>query len=392
MAFPVSKEEKTIVRANLATLSQQPWGKSLAPAGMQRLRYMMNGHESACAFRFPEDLGDGLPGMKTHTERSRPIPLELTQKVDRLDPAQTLLLGTNTHMGLTSDVRLPLNDRLLHMYVVGQTGTGKSTLLKTMLISDMEAGRGCALIDPHGDLYEEMLGLIPPERVKDVILLDPSDMKFPFGMNLLEANTWEEQHFVVREMQAIFRRLLEDQYGRMAQEYTGPIFYQHMQMNMLLAMSDFDNPGTLLQFYEIYQSQNYWKRWIPLRVDDPQLKLWVENYLPNNNYTERARGGEATMGEYLSSKFTDFIFDPRLRNIFGQPRSTIDFNQAMNQGKILLINLAKGLLGEANSRFLGLVLMAISQFVVGMILDHSSMTYTQVLKTFLFAPVNRSTS
>ena len=358
VAFPVSKEDKNIVRANLATLSQQSWGKSLAPVGMQRLRYMMNGHESACAFRFPEDVGDGLPGMKTHTERSRPIPLELTQKVDRLDPAQTLLLGTNTHMGLTSDVRLPLNDRLLHMYVVGQTGTGKSTLLKTMLISDMEAGRGCALIDPHGDLYEEMLGLIPPERVKDVILLDPSDMKFPFGMNLLEANTWEEQHFVVREMQAIMRRLLAEDYGRFGAEFAGPVFYQHMQMNMLLVMSDPEYPGTLLDFYEVYQSSDYWKRWIPLKTEDPQLKMWVENTLSHMDYTRRYESGHSTWGEYLSSKFMDFIFDPRLRLIFGQSESTFDLQEIMNDGKILLVNLAKGLLGEANSRFLGLILMA----------------------------------
>jgi len=358
VAFPVSKEDKNIVRANLATLSQQSWGKSLAPVGMQRLRYMMNGHESACAFRFPEDVGDGLPGMKTHTERSRPIPLELTQKVDRLDPAQTLLLGTNTHMGLTSDVRLPLNDRLLHMYVVGQTGTGKSTLLKTMLISDMEAGRGCALIDPHGDLYEEMLGLIPPERVKDVILLDPSDMKFPFGMNLLEANTWEEQHFVVREMQAIMRRLLAEDYGRFGAEFAGPVFYQHMQMNMLLVMSDPEHPGTLLDFYEVYQSSDYWKRWIPLKTEDPQLKMWVENTLSHMDYTRRYESGHSTWGEYLSSKFMDFIFDPRLRLIFGQPESTFNLQEIMNDGKILLVNLAKGLLGEANSRFLGLILMA----------------------------------
>lgn len=357
-AFPVSKEDKLLLRNNLATLSQQPWGDSLAPAGLRRLRYLMNGHESACAFRFPEDTGDGLPGMQTHTERSRPIPLELTQKVDRLDPAQTLLLGSNTHMGLTNDVRMPINDRLLHTYVVGQTGTGKSTLLKTMLISDMEAGRGCALIDPHGDLYEEMLGLIPPERIQDVILLDPSDMKFPFGMNLLQAETWEEQHFVVREMQAIMRRLLAEDYGKYGAEFAGPVFYQHMQMNMLLVMSDPEHPGTLLDFYEVYQSSDYWKRWIPLKTEDTQLKVWVESTLAHIDYTRRYEAGHSTWGEYLSSKFMDFIFDPRLRLIFGQSESTFDLQEIMNDGKILLVNLAKGLLGEANSRFLGLILMA----------------------------------
>lgn len=356
--IPLTREEKEIVRDNLSTLSQQPWGQTLAPADAKRLRYLMNGHESACAFRFPEDTGEGLPGIKTHTQRSRPIPLELTEKLDRLDASQTLLMGTNSYMGLTNDIRLPLNDRLLHMYVVGQTGTGKSTLLKTMLLSDMEAGRGCALIDPHGDLYEEMLGLVPPMRVNDVILLDPSDMKFPFGMNLLEADTWEERQFVVREMQAIMRRLMLEDYGRYGQEFAGPVFYQHMAMNMLLVMSDPEHPGTLLDFYEVYQSNDYWKRWIPLKTEDPQLKTWVENILSRMDYLRRSDTGHSTWGEYLSSKFMDFVFDPRLRLIFGQPQSTFNLQEIMNDGKILFINLAKGLLGEANSRFLGLILMA----------------------------------
>jgi hypothetical protein len=299
-----------------------------------------------------------VAGVNVHMQRTRPVPNALLQTTNQLGQDPGLFIGTNNYLGIPQKVYLPNADRLTHMYIVGQTGTGKSTLLKTMVLSDIYAGRGCVLIDPHGDLFEELLGLIPPERMEDVILIDPSDLEYPIGLNLLEVKNSHERIFVVREIQAIFRRLLEDQYGRMAQEYTGPIFYQHMQMNILLAMSDVDQPGTLLQFYQIYQSKNYWKRWIPLKVDDPQLTLWVENYLSNNNYTDRARGGEATMGEYLSSKFTDFIFDPRLRNIFGQPKSTVNIQQAMDEGKILLINLAKGLLGEANSRFLGLILMA----------------------------------
>lgn len=356
--FPATKEEKAVARKNLATLGQTPWGKTLAPDALARLRYLVNGHEAACAFRFPEDNGDGLPGLKTHTERSRPIPPELISRVEKLDPSQTLLLGTNTYMGMTNDVRIPFKERLTHMYVVGQTGTGKSTLLKTMLLSDMQAGRGCALIDPHGDLYEEMLALIPPERVNDVVLIDPSDTAFPIGMNLLEANNWEEKHFVVREMQAIMKRLIEDQYQRTVGDYAGPSFFHHMQMNMLLTMSDPDNPGTLLDFYEIYQTKDYWKRWIPLKVEDEHLKIWIDTTLKNNNYSQPGSGGYISTGDYYSSKFMDFVFDPRLRCIFGQPKSTFNLQEIMNGGKILLVNLAKGLLGEANSRFLGLILMA----------------------------------
>ena len=131
--FP-HKDEKTIARRNLAALTQEPWGSTLAPAGMARLRYMMNGHEAACAFRFPQDDGSGLPGLKTHYQRSRPVPSELISKVAKLPSEQTLLMGTNTHMGITNEVRFSLKERLMHMYLVGQTGTGKTTLMKTMLI------------------------------------------------------------------------------------------------------------------------------------------------------------------------------------------------------------------------------------------------------------------
>ena len=192
-----------------------------------------------------------------------------------------------------------------------------------------------------------------------MVLFDPSDMNFPVGLNLLAAGTWEEAHFVVREMQAIMRRLIEDQYTvRSASEYAGPSFYKHLQMNMLLVMSDPENPGTLLDYYEIYQTPDYWKKWIPLKVQDKQLESWVNGELKNNGYFEQPRGGYISTADHYSSKFTDFVFDPRLRCIFGQARSKINFQEIINDGKILLVNLAKGLLGEANANFLGLILMA----------------------------------
>lgn len=358
IAVPTTPDEKSVARNNSHFLEQNEWGKRISADHLFRLRYMMAGQEAANAFRFPEENGNGLPGIPVHTQRTRQLPHDLFLDPKRSDPTQQLFLGSNTYLGIPQEVHIPVKDRLTHMYLVGQTGTGKSTLLKTMILSDITAGRGCALIDPHGDLFEELLGLIPPDRIEDVVIVDPSDIDYPIGLNLLQANNNDERHFVVREMQAIMRRLVEDQYGQIGKDYIGPFFFQHMQMNMLLAMSDFDHPGTLLQFYQIYHSASYWKRWIPLKIDDPILTGWVNSFLANNNYTEKAKAGDASTGEYLSNKFTDFVFDPRLRGIFGQPKSTIDFQLAMNEGKIILINLAKGLLGEANSRFLGFILMA----------------------------------
>jgi hypothetical protein len=268
-----------------------------------------------------------------------------------------LPLGENRYLGIPQPVYLTERDRRRHLYVVGQTGTGKTTLLKQMVLADMEAGRGLAVIDPYGDLFEELVALVPATRREDIVILDPADTDYPVGLNMLECADGTERHTVVREMRAIMQRLLEDQYQYHAAEFAGPVFYQHMQMNMLLAMSNVDDPGTLLEFYEIFRHERCWRRWLPLKWRDAQLQRWVEKTLPGLDYTKRYSEGQS-WGEYLSSKFDDFVFDPKLRFIFGQKRSTLDLSEIMNTGKILLVNLAKGILTEANARFLGMVLLA----------------------------------
>lgn len=355
---PESDQDWQTARQNQEFLTQGNWGKSISPENAHRLRFLLDGYEASSAFRFPKDSTDGLAGMEVHSRRIRPLPREVAQLSLQSNDTDLLPLGENDYLGLSQPVHIPDKDRATHMYVVGQTGTGKTTLLKNMILSDMQAGRGLAVIDPHGDLFEELLCIIPPERQKDVVIFDPTDTEFPVGFNLLECATDDQRQIVVREMRSIMRRFIEDMYKHMAVEYTGPVFYQHMQMNMLLAMSDTQNPGTLLEFYQIYQSRNYWKRWLPLKWEDEQLRRWVNVVLPYMDYTDRRNPQEASFGDYLSSKFVDFIFDPRLRLIFGQQRSTINLGNIMNEGKILLVNLAKGLIGEANAQFLGLILMA----------------------------------
>ena len=355
--FPDTPQSVACARENLRTLDFMPWGASSAPKQLGRLRHLVDSGEAAAAFRFPLATSGGLDGIEVHASRFRPQPLELAQ-INSRPQKQRLLLGENISLGMRQTVSIAERDRRQHTYVVGQTGTGKTSLLRTMILSDMDAGKGVAVLDPHGDLFRELLLRVPKRRQKDVIVFDPTDRESAVGLNLLQCQNEDERHFVVREMRAIMERLLDDQYHHKAAEYTGPIFYQHMQMNMLLAMSDPKEPGTLLEFYEIYQQKNYWKRWLPLKWDDAQLLRWVRNNLPSIDYLRRSGSSEVTLGEYLSSKFDDFVFDPRLRMIFGQKHSTIDLRKIMDEGKILLVNLAKGELSEPNSRFLGMALMA----------------------------------
>lgn len=355
VASPHTVEEAERVRLNAHFLTVRPWNHSQSPVALVRLRRLVNAHEAAGAFRFPVALADPLPGIEVQLSRCRPLPLGIASL--RCSSSDRLLIGEHRYLGPSERVFLTEQDRRHHAYIVGQTGVGKSTLLKTMILSDMAAGRGIVVIDPHGDLFEELLHAVPGSRLDDLVILDPTDTEYPVGLNLLECPEEEQRHFVVREMRAIMERLIRDQYDRSASEVAGPAFYQHMQMNMLLTMSNPEDPGTLLEFYEIFQHEDYWKRWLPLRWKEPQLERWAEKNLPRIDYTQRCQE-TLTWGEYLSSKFDDFVFDPKLRRLFGQKRSTIDLRQIMDSGKILLVNLAKGELSESNARFLGMVLMA----------------------------------
>lgn len=335
----------------LSRLESLPAAES--PGDLARLPWLVDGHEAATAFRLPIATRDGLPGLLVRSARRRPIPREVALHA----PEGGVHLGESRQLDYGQPVFVSEHDRRQHMYVVGQTGTGKTTLLKHMILDDICAGRGLAVIDPHGDLFEELLASIPVERWDDVVVLDPTDADNPVAFNLLQCGAAEDRHVVVREMHAIMSRLLHDQYGGYSQEFAGPVFYQHMQMNMLLAMSDPSHPGTLLQFYEIYRTPDFYKRWVPPVWSDPMLERWIASSLAGVDYHARDRGN-ASLGEFLSSKFDDFIFDPMLRRMFGQSRSTIDLLDIMDSGKILLVNLAKGQLTEQNSRFLGMVIMA----------------------------------
>ncbi len=352
---PSNDKEWEAARNNLWNIAFHSWGKSYAPPDLQRLRRMVDATEAAAAFRLPYMPPRGLPGLTSQNARVLPLPREMALLSNKQDEKPLLFLGNNHYMGSITPVLMHEHDRLQHMYVMGQTGTGKSTFLKNMILSDMQANHGVIVVDPHGDLFTELLDIVPRARWKDVVIFDPTDTDYPVGLNMLNARDDTQRHFVVREMKAIMERLLADQYGGYSKEFAGPVFFQHMQMNMLLAMSNPDDPGTLLEFHQIFRSEDYWKRWLPLRWKDPMLENWVENILPVTDYTNIEEN--TSMGGYVGSKFDDFVFDPMLRNIFGQ-KTSLDLDAVLNDGKILLVNLAKGDLTEANARFLGMTLMA----------------------------------
>ncbi len=350
-----SKPDLTKARRAFSDLQVEPLGDSLAPAPLRRIRHLVDAAEAVCAFRFPVPTLDGMPGLAVRTARARPLPAELAAISER---ATSQPVGECVSYGVTRPVHWSEPDRQNHAYIVGQTGTGKTTLLRSMIAADMQRGAGMLVIDPHGDLFHDLLGLIPEDRIKDVVVLDPTDRDHVVGLNLLECAREEEMHFIAKEIGSIIQRLILDKHGPGAAEWMGPIFSTHMQMNLLLAMSNPADPGTLVEYHEIFNGGEFWKRWLPLQSSDPKLSRWVEQTLPKTDYLKRGTDNNISLGEWISTKFDDFVFDPRMRNIFGQKRSTINLRQIMDDGKILLVNLAKGQLTELNAHFLGMVLLA----------------------------------
>jgi len=353
--IPLTTRDRQKAVGNMMTLSQDYWNKTRINPVLQRFRFLFDGNEAVSAFYLPINAEEDLPGVETFHLKERPIPRAMMAL--REQQQKTIRLGVNHYYGFEQDVIISEEARRQHAYIVGQTGTGKTTLLKTMILSDLKAGHGLAVIDPHGEFYQDLLEIIPKDREEDVVLFNPSDTDYPVGFNLLEFSDEEERVSVIKEMRAVLKRYISEYFNYSSGDYAGAVFFQHMQNNMMLAASDLENPGTIIQVNNIFMQRDFWKRWLPLKWENPALQNWVDNYLSNTDYFARARDG-IVPGDYFSSKLADFTNDPRVSLIFGQPFSTIDLEDIIENKKILLINLSKGLLGEANSNMLGMILIA----------------------------------
>lgn len=236
-------------------------------------------------------------------------------------------------------------DRRRHFYFIGQTGTGKSTLLREMIRQDIESGEGVAVIDPHGELIDHVLSYVPKSRVDDVVLFEPFDMERPMGLNMLEYETPEQKDFAVQEMIAIFYKLFPP-------EIIGPMFEHYMRNAMLALMADKDNPGTLVEIPKMFTDNVFLQQRLA-KVTDPVVKsFWLKEWAQTTGNTR------SDMLGYVVSKVGRFIENEMMRNIIGQSHSGFDLSKIMDEKKIFLANLSKGLTGEVNSELLGLILVS----------------------------------
>jgi hypothetical protein len=299
---------------------------------------LLNSEELTSIYHIPA-VGVETPKVTWITSKTSHPPVDL--------PKEGLLLGKNIYRGEEVEIRVTEEDRRRHMYFIGQTGTGKSSLMKKMIQEDLQAGHGLALLDPNGDFAVEVLGMIPEHRMQDVIYFNPADINYPMGLNILEARTHEEKDFLIQEMISIFYKLVSDP------SMIGPIFEHNMRMAMSALMSDVNNPRTLVEIPLMFTDEGF-RRQVLLTVDDPVIRHFWEKEFPA---TQKGSQAGDTLG-YLLSKLGRFIENEMVRNIIGQSRSAFDFQDIMNSGKILIGNLSKGGLGEQNSNLLGMLLVS----------------------------------
>ncbi|HAU99525.1 MAG: hypothetical protein UX04_C0005G0013 [Microgenomates group bacterium GW2011_GWF2_45_18] len=297
---------------------------------------ILNAEELATIIHFPNKT------VETHhihwlKAKNAPAPASIS--------TSGLFLGKSTYRGSVREVYISEKDRQRHMYIVGKTGTGKSEFLKDQILQDIRNGKGVAVIDPHGELVEDVLALMPPDRAEDVIYFNPSVVDRPMGLNMMEAETEEQMHFVASSIIALMYKL----YDPHKTGIIGPRFEHAIRNAMLTIMAE---PGsTFVELVRCLTDQKYVQELLP-KVKDPVVRrYWTDQIAQTSDFHK------SEVLDYIVSKFGRFITNKTMRNIIGQSKSAFNFREVMDTGKILLVNLSKGALGEEDSKFLGLILV-----------------------------------
>jgi hypothetical protein len=258
----------------------------------------------------------------------------------------TIWIGNNIFRGKKKIICFKRDDRRRHSYILGQTGTGKSWLMKRMILQDIYNGDGVCFIDPHGQAAEDILELIPPERAEDVIYFNAGDFERPFGLNIMEFYNEQHKHQIVNSFIALLIRLFDPH----NQGYVGPAMQQAVRNSMLTAMSK--EGSTLIEVVRMLQDEEWvMSYWLPQVKDELVKRYWTDQVAKTDKKTK------SESLTYFISKFDKFTTNLAVRNIIGQSKSSFDFRDVMDNQKILIINLSKGSIGEDNMSFIGLLLV-----------------------------------
>ncbi|MFZ4632416.1 MAG: type IV secretory system conjugative DNA transfer family protein [Patescibacteria group bacterium] len=305
----------------------------------ENIKFLLNSEELASIFHFPLKSTE-TPNILWLSSKIAPAPAEV--------PNEGITLGNNNYRGIKKEIRIKRQDRRRHTYIVGKSGTGKSVLLSNMITQDIQNGEGVCVFDPNGDLIQDILDRIPPERAEDVIVFSPGDIERPMALNLLEYDPRypEQKSFVINEMIGILDKLYD------LKATGGPMFEQYIRNAMLLIMDDPESGSTLMEIPKVLADEEFRRFKLSKCKNRTVVDFW-------HNEAEKA-GGDAALANivpYITSKLTPFISNDMMRPIIGQQKSAFNLREVMDSQKILLVDLPKGTIGEMNAYLLGMILV-----------------------------------
>ncbi len=302
--------------------------------GFAHRRNLLVEKELASIFHFPDSRYNTISNIQWILYKILPPPPNA--------PTEGIILGINRHRAVETKIRFLDNDRTRHQYIIGKSGSGKSALLNWQSRQDIARGEGICIIDPHGDLIEDALAHTVKERAKDVVVFDPSDGERPMGLNLLEARTPEEKDRASLDAMEIFIKLFGN-------EIFGPRIQHYFRNGCLTLMDDEAEGATLLDVPRLFVDDEF-QRYKVSKCKNVVVRSFWENEIAKTGAREKEE-----MIPYFSAKFGPFVTNTTMRNIIGQPKSAFNIREIMDTGKVLLVNLSKGKIGDVNAQLLGLI-------------------------------------
>ncbi|MFA5800162.1 MAG: type IV secretion system DNA-binding domain-containing protein [Candidatus Peribacteraceae bacterium] len=302
--------------------------------GYAHRRNLLTEKELATVYHFPDSRYNTIPNIQWILYKVLPPPPNA--------PTEGIILGINRHRAVETVIRFLDTDRTRHQYIIGKSGSGKSALLNWMARQDVARNEGLCVVDPHGDLIEDVLAHTPRERAKDVVLFNPADTERPMGLNLLEAKTAEEKDRASLDAMEIFIKLFGN-------EIFGPRIQHYFRNGCLTLMDDEEEGATLIDVPRLFVDDEF-QRYKVSKCKNAVVRSFWENEMVKTGAREKEE-----MIPYFSAKFGPFVTNATMRNIIGQPKSAFNIREIMDTGKVLFVNLSKGRIGDVNAQLLGLI-------------------------------------
>ncbi len=316
------------------------------PPLLQRSSLILSVAEIADLYHFPYSKVSKTDNLVTSLSRTLAAPISLKQ-----NKGFDIVIGRNHHHGTETNIGLTEKERERHMYIIGGTGNGKTTLLQYAIAQDMRSGKGLAVVDPHGDMAETLLRYVPENRIDDVVYLNPDDLDNPVALNLLELtpglsgnDLLREKDLITESVISVFRKIFSD-------EDTGGHRIEYVLRNAIHTALTVEG-ATLFTILKLLQNASYRKK-VTSALEDEDLKDFWKNELGQAGNMQRVK-----MSAGITAKIGRFNSNAAAKQMLGQQKSTIDFDEIINTGKILICNFSKGLLGEDVSELFGITILA----------------------------------